>query len=233
MREPCGRCEEHESARAAGAARRASIESSCEIRLERPIGSILPKECRRREAQSPRRVSAAGGGMADQQDVRRIALALPESRERTSGSPSRCSTRASRRASCGRGTSASNRRSRGPRDDVVAVRVVDEQDKQALLQSDARCSSPSRTTTASRRCWCGCRCRLRAAGGADRGRLALPGPAGVGRLLPPRRRGMISPRPRSRSRGGRTRRGWLRERRAGAGLSRDDGSPPRRGRRGR
>ena len=75
--------------------------------------------------------------VADQQDVRRIALALPESSE----SDERFAFSVLNKGKQKGFVWAWNERvepkqPKVPRDDVVAVRVVDEQDKQALLQSD-------------------------------------------------------------------------------------------------
>ena len=75
--------------------------------------------------------------VADQQDVRRIALALPESSE----SDERFAFSVLNKGKQKGFVWAWNERvepkkPKVPRDDVVAVRVIDEQDKQALLQSD-------------------------------------------------------------------------------------------------
>ena len=75
--------------------------------------------------------------VADQQDVRRIALALPESSE----SDERFAFSVLNKETQKGFVWAWNERvepkkPKVPRDDVVAVRVVDEQDKQALLRSD-------------------------------------------------------------------------------------------------
>lgn len=75
--------------------------------------------------------------VADQQDVRRIALALPESSE----SDERFAFSVLNQGKQKGFVWAWNERvepkkPKLPRDDVVAVRVIDEQDKQALLQSD-------------------------------------------------------------------------------------------------
>ena len=121
--------------------------------------------------------------VADQQDVRRIALALPESSE----SDERFAFSVLNKGKQKGFVWAWNERvepkkPKVPRDDVVAVRVVDEQDKQALLQSDDIVfftephynGFPAVLVRLPA-------VELIAAGGADRRRLALPGPAGVGR----------------------------------------------------
>ena len=75
--------------------------------------------------------------MADQEDVRRVALALPD----TSESAERFAFSVSNKGKQKGFVWAWNERveakkPRVPRDDVVAVRVVDEFDKEALLASD-------------------------------------------------------------------------------------------------
>jgi hypothetical protein len=118
--------------------------------------------------------------VADQEDVRRIALALPD----TSESAERFAFCVSNKGKQKGFVWAWNERvepkkPRVPRDDVVAVRVVDEFDKEALLASDEAkfFTEPQyngfpccpRPTACDRR---------RRARGAHRGRLALPGAPG-------------------------------------------------------
>jgi hypothetical protein len=75
--------------------------------------------------------------VADQDDVRRIALSLPETTE--SGKDFAFSV-----ANKGKDKGfvwawkerVQPKKPRVPRDDVVAIRVVDEEDKQALIKSD-------------------------------------------------------------------------------------------------
>lgn len=76
-------------------------------------------------------------GVADQQDVRRIALALPESSESEQRFAFSVLNKGKQKGFVWAWNErVSPKKPKVPRDDVVAVRVVDEQDKQALLQSD-------------------------------------------------------------------------------------------------
>jgi hypothetical protein len=94
----------------------------------------------------------------DQEDVRRIALALPETAE---------SEGAFRFFVLNRGKPkgfvwawnerVDPRNPRIPRADVVAVRVLDQADKEALIASNPKAFSPNPTTRGSRPSWSGSR----------------------------------------------------------------------------
>ncbi len=75
--------------------------------------------------------------VADQQDVRRIALALPESSESDERFAFSVLSKGKQKGFVWAWNErVEPKKPKVPRDDVVAVRVVDEQDKQALLRSD-------------------------------------------------------------------------------------------------
>jgi hypothetical protein len=72
--------------------------------------------------------------MADQDDVRRIALALPEVSEGDDGFGFSVPVKGKHKGFVWSWKERVHpRKARVPRDDVVAIRVVDEADKQALL----------------------------------------------------------------------------------------------------
>jgi hypothetical protein len=74
--------------------------------------------------------------MADQQDVRRIALALPETTESDSDFAFSVRNKGKDKGFVWSWKErVQPKRPRAPRDDVIAVRVVDQHDKAALLAS--------------------------------------------------------------------------------------------------
>jgi hypothetical protein len=92
--------------------------------------------------------------MATQRDVRKIALALPE----TSEDPDRfCFFVEGKQFVWVWLERVEPKKARVPNPDVIVVRVADDLDKQVLLASDARSSSPRRTTTGTPPSSCGSR----------------------------------------------------------------------------
>jgi hypothetical protein len=91
--------------------------------------------------------------MATQDDVRRIALSLPEAREE----PGFVFLVAGKGFAWPWRERVDPKTARVPNLDVLAVRVTNELEKQALLALDTDVFFTDRTTTAIPPCWCGSR----------------------------------------------------------------------------
>jgi hypothetical protein len=96
--------------------------------------------------------------MATQEDVRRIALSLPQASEAADhlgfGVPNKGKLKGFAWAWNER---IEPKKPRVPNPDVLVVRVANLAEKEELLSADPEKFFTERTTTVSRRCWCGSR----------------------------------------------------------------------------
>jgi hypothetical protein len=95
--------------------------------------------------------------VADQSDVRRVALSLPGTSEAEDRFAFSVHNKGKQKGLAWVWAErVQPKKPRVPRSDVVAVRVANQHEKEALLAADDAKFSPSRTTTASPRYSSGC-----------------------------------------------------------------------------